>query len=646
MSSRALRKLHGRQELEGLTVDDEIDEEECHEKTQTAVVNPFALLGDDEEDDEIEETNDIENVVPKDIPQQGAKKKKKKKKKKNKEKVAEKFENGENMDEIDASLQEVERILGESKSTHIQDTEQSTVTSSMKALLTVEHKNLNPDNEMKRIFGSRVVQAEMSRRQPRNARARKKATWMSTPKDTWPPIGKIGLSMTLKETRNGVQYYIFEHSKDYQKIQFQFYEAVESLNPQNIANILQIQGYHIDALIALSDVFKMSEDMQMSAELLERALHSFETSFHPLFSLTTGNCRLQFKIAENRPFYLTVFKHLTYVGQRGCYRTALEFCKLLLSLDPDNDPMCVLLMIDFYALRSEEFAFLIRLFNEWEGHRNLSQLPNFAFSLPLAMFCQADKNGEDTIPADNLLQKSLMMFPGFLMPLLDNCSVNPDSEVSSHSFFSPTAQYSQSDALKQLISLYVGRCHSCWKPPEVLQWLERNVKVVLQRVNDKDPLMEEYNKKRKTRYQGTPRNILRHILLSEIKDATAALPQDLANTTVVSYDPLPPTDSIAAYESPQRTRRINQESSTLTNFFRSLMPNFNLDEPAAPVQPAQGAEGGAQNLRQGMVVLMGAMRDLLNNIRPVEHPFENPQNEGDNQNNDEEGDEAQDDEWD
>lgn len=98
------------------------------------------LGDDDEEDDEIEETNDIENVVPKDIPQQGAKKKKKKKKKKNKEKVEEKVEHGENMDEIDASLQEVERILGESKSTHIQDTEQSTVTSSMKALLTVEHK--------------------------------------------------------------------------------------------------------------------------------------------------------------------------------------------------------------------------------------------------------------------------------------------------------------------------------------------------------------------------------------------------------------------------------------------------------------------------------------------------------------------------
>ena len=36
------------------------------------------------------------------------------------------------------------------------------------------------------------------------------------------------------------------------------------------------------------------------------------------------------------------------------------------SLDPDGDPMAVLLMIDFYALRAEEYLFLIRMFQDWE----------------------------------------------------------------------------------------------------------------------------------------------------------------------------------------------------------------------------------------------------------------------------------------
>ena len=39
----------------------------------------------------------------------------------------------------------------------------------------------------------------------------------------------------VETTPRGVQYFVFEHSKAYQKIQFEFLDAVESLNPQNIA---------------------------------------------------------------------------------------------------------------------------------------------------------------------------------------------------------------------------------------------------------------------------------------------------------------------------------------------------------------------------------------------------------------------------
>ena len=35
-------------------------------------------------------------------------------------------------------------------------------------------------------------------------------------------------------------------------------------------------------------------------------------------------------------------------------------------LDPDNDPLCVLLMIDYFALRAGEYKFLTRLCEEWE----------------------------------------------------------------------------------------------------------------------------------------------------------------------------------------------------------------------------------------------------------------------------------------
>lgn len=36
------------------------------------------------------------------------------------------------------------------------------------------------------------------------------------------------------------------------------------------------------------------------------------------------------------------------------------------SLDPENDPLCVLLLIDFLCLRAREYTFLTRMFQEWE----------------------------------------------------------------------------------------------------------------------------------------------------------------------------------------------------------------------------------------------------------------------------------------
>lgn len=36
------------------------------------------------------------------------------------------------------------------------------------------------------------------------------------------------------------------------------------------------------------------------------------------------------------------------------------------SLDPEGDPLCVLLMIDYYALRADEPGYLLALFECWE----------------------------------------------------------------------------------------------------------------------------------------------------------------------------------------------------------------------------------------------------------------------------------------
>uniref|UniRef100_A0A3Q0R985 Transcription factor 25 (basic helix-loop-helix) n=1 Tax=Amphilophus citrinellus TaxID=61819 RepID=A0A3Q0R985_AMPCI len=488
--------------------------------------------------------------------------------------------------------------------------------SDRRSVLHVEH-NLNPETELKRYFGARAVLGDQPRQRNRQFH---RSTWMTSPKDSWPRFSRP-ISMTLLETKDGIHYFTFEHSRDYQQVQFKFLDAVESMDPNNIA-LLQLNPYHIDSLLQLSDVCRIQEDQEMARDLI-RALYSFECAFHPLFSLTSGTSRLDYLRPENA-FYLALYKHMMFLEKRGCPRTALEYCKLIL-LDPDSDSLCMLLLIDFLAIRSREYQALLQLYQDWEEHRNLSQLPNFAFSTALCYFHLSQQDNVDPEEscrlrhkADQLLQNALIMFPG-LMPLLDLCTVQADATVTSHSFFGPKSQI-QLPALAELTGLYVGRTYTLWREAAVMLWLEETVKEVLRRADAKDPLVEDCQN-RKQRYQSAPRNIHRHVLLSEIKEATSTLPlQEVTTQPVMGFDPLPPLDSMISYTRPaQRVGPSNE--STFSLFFRSLLPNFNLQGAPRQEDDMEVARAG-QELNQEVNRLMVAMRDMLANIRFQEPPRE------------------------
>uniref|UniRef100_A0A3Q1AU39 Transcription factor 25 (basic helix-loop-helix) n=1 Tax=Amphiprion ocellaris TaxID=80972 RepID=A0A3Q1AU39_AMPOC len=605
MSSRALRRLRGKQrgqealDFGDVTLDDSPEEqaEAKEEQLDTANVSPpsdskgssrkakknkaqknfsniYELIGDaDNEaekispDEEAEKPdgsktsgmgkNDKKDLKKPDQKHEEASTKslsgdrvKKKKKKKKTKMTSEDGQEAAPDDNIDLLLENLEQSNGLSLQS------EDCGGSDRKSVLHVEHRNLNPETELKRYFGARAVLGDQRPRQ-RN-RQFHRSTWMTSPKDSWPRFSRPGISMTLLESKDGIQYFTFEHSRDYQQVQFKFLDAVESMDPNNIVALLQLNPYHIDSLLQLSDVCRIQEDQEMARDLIERALYSFECAFHPLFSLTSGTSRLDYLRPENRAFYLALYKHMMFLEKRGCPRTALEYCKLILSLDPDSDPLCMLLLVDFLTLRSREYHSLLQLHQDWEEHRNLSQLPNFAFSTALCHFHLSQQ--EDTDPeesdkqrqiADQMLQDALIMFPGVLMPLLDLCTVQADPAVTSHSFFGPKSQ--QPPALAELTALYVGRTFNLWREAAVMLWLEESVKEVLCRVNAKDPLVEDCQNKRKQRYQSAPRNIHRHVLLSEIKEATSSLPLEVTTQPVMGFDPLPPLDSVISYTRPERT---------------------------------------------------------------------------------------------
>ncbi len=166
-----------------------------------------------------------------------------------------------------------------------------------------------------------------------------------------------------------------------------------------------------------------------------------------------------------------------------------------------------------------------------------------------------------------------------LQPLLDKCGIDAEEKVVRHSFF-VDAQLGQQAGLELLTRLYVGRSYHVWKLPELLPWLERNCKAVLERVDAKEPAVADAAAKRKTRYQGVPRNIYRHVIMSDMPETTTSLPREMAETAVLSYDPLPPADSIDLYKRAGDGQGAGAGAgggsgdNAVSLFLRSWLPNY------------------------------------------------------------------------
>lgn len=93
------------------------------------------------------------------------------------------------------------------------------------------------------------------------------------------------------------------------------------------------------------------------------------------------------------------------------------------------------------------WCYFTETYCSFQAKRNLSQLPNFALSIPLALFyCSKNaesaqskqapgSDGKALAESNAKLQEALIMFPNVLLPLMDKCQVTLDPAVMKHGFF-------------------------------------------------------------------------------------------------------------------------------------------------------------------------------------------------------------------
>jgi hypothetical protein len=157
---------------------------------------------------------------------------------------------------------------------------------------------------------------------------------------------------------------------------------------QALADFLRQNFYHHESLIFIADYLRLQGKFSDAAGFLERCLFAFEQAFSFDFQFVPSsssqedkqNFRLQSRIdwerePLNKVFAECLIKHIDLMGRKGCNRTGLEFCKLLLSLDPYG----VLLRIDYYAIRAKEFKYLRQLIKQlpFEVHPGQPELVSY-----------------------------------------------------------------------------------------------------------------------------------------------------------------------------------------------------------------------------------------------------------------------------
>ncbi|KAG0293734.1 Transcription factor 25 [Linnemannia gamsii] len=604
--------------------------------------NPFDALQDNEDDNTTaapgaEET--VTSLVADETPSAAAAKSKNKKKKKGKAVVKSMEEMS--VEEFERSLQQMNQQLG-SLSTGGETSRKANVTP-LNQLLAVDNRFLDADAEMKKMFGARVVNSEIKDR--RYAKIAKKAL-LAQPRGTWPVRKASGLSMEIvdQDEKEKITTFKVVHSEYYQRTQLKFLTAVASYDPNNLVALLRESPFHIDSLLQLSEVSKHNGDNSLAGEFIEQALFAFEKSFHSLFNIASGSVRLSFQEVENRSFFLALHRHIQFLGRRGCWRTAFEFNKLLLSLDPKRDELGSLLSIDFFALKAQEYVYLQKLYERLQEEHGLSQLPSFAYSIALAQFHLESAQGTAHDESSKLLQRAMILFPSAVPLLADQGSFSVDSEMSGEAAFYPAADLPK--ILDLYIHLFVSRNFALWKEPEVISWLKTNVKTCVQSRfgNRNDPDVQEANAllKKLTAVANSKAPVLsyspdgslesdsitessatdssdawkfslrvcRHVLISDFNTLARYLPEHIVNSTMHMHDPLPPTGSRNVYEERFEAQRSGGLMGGARDAAQSVLEEVVRRLRGGGGGPAAGAGVGAA----GAVGAAGLADDQLRQI--------------------------------
>ncbi|KAJ7775719.1 transcriptional repressor TCF25-domain-containing protein [Mycena maculata] len=491
------------------------------------------------------------------------------KKAKARERKAGKDEFDQALAELSVKYPELQNVASGSQGAALSST-------SLASLLSVSLAHLDSEAEMRKFFGARVIQANKSgasgssRRQTtqRSNLTRPPAVWFQTaPREGLSLRALSDDELDTKLVRHSwdrttdEKWWTVEYSKKYKSVTMAFMTIVYSGDPNGFYGLLQKFPWHGDTLLQLAEVFRHREEYVQAVEYVDRALFSYERAFFGSFNFATGLNRLDFDHIENRPFFLAIHRQATDLQRRGCVRTAFEFARLLLSLDPANDPHGALLHLDFLAVKTGMGQWLLDVFDLYSARRiqpqtkdaraDPSLLPGWSYARALALRT-AEKSKDPTAGTAALIE-AIRAFPSVVPLLADKLDVTLPNTIRSHPGFKIETDGNNLKApeatLHLLSHLYAQRSSPLWK--DEASWFASTVTAefssppaslpVSHRRQDFLSLYGNLN----LRY-----SVYRHVMVLETtyRRLFAYIPQAVLNIKSLQCDPLPPPTAVTSYD--------------------------------------------------------------------------------------------------
>ena len=466
----------------------------------------------------------------------------------------------------DREIEEAMRSLSTTDGSKYQSSGTDSAEIELCSLLSIDTAHLHVANEMRRLFGRAAFDADREERaeaRSRNARQdqdqlslseavagrnsrsgaglpailRRKNIFMDGRED-WPKATGNGLGMVIDETKsNGIVVYRFTHNTAYKQTQAEFSHCVGLMDPATMVTLLRLNPYHISTLLQVAEIAKSERDHSTAGELIERALFAFGRTVHSSFANTMaqGKARLDFRRPENREFWLACWRYIGNISMRATWRTALEWARLLLSLDPENDPYCICLSIDRLALRAQQAQIFLDLAGSQFFQDRWNTLVNIAYSVGLAERVLGNKE-----KGRELLSKAIQHFPWVASRIFQQLDLGnlPPSTWGK-------AATTDNDALHAEIYAQLGPM-DLWKRPEYAAFL-KNTATDVSTTHDVESTIS------------IDRRIARFVILADLPTLIGHLPRTLTADIGSMSDPVPPEAQILEYEIPGMQRGLQEE---------------------------------------------------------------------------------------